>query len=211
MCCSFWLHSITSRWGRFTFPVGEENLFCLLPFPLGTLSPSHLPSFTIYTTLKIGGITLFRNVQNRSIVMNFCWCYKLDEWLVEEEHLMAFSVQWLPTWHSSLGTHADQRSFHSALGFLWASLGVPGMILGLGWRREEPRGSLFSAASLLPSFISPFPTHLTHSSSFVCNVLPRSALSLWPLPTMHSQDINAYIQSPTFCLKYRFLATRRSA
>lgn len=158
MCCSFWLHSITSRWGRLTFPVGEENLFCLLPFPLGTLSPSHLPSFTIYTTLKIGGITLFRNVQNRSIVMNFCWCYKLDEWVVEEGHLMAFSVQWLPTWHSSLGTHADQHSFHSALGFLWASLGVPGMLLGLGWRREEPkRVSLF--CSILTAFL-----HLTFSN-----------------------------------------------
>lgn len=72
--------------GGLTFSVGEEHLFCLLLFPPGTLSPSHFPSFLLYTTLKIGGITLFKNVQNGNMVMNSCCCYKLDEWLVEEGH-----------------------------------------------------------------------------------------------------------------------------
>ena len=46
---------------------------------------------------------------------------------------MALSVQWLALQQSSLGAHADQHCFHSALGFLWASLIVPGIFLGLGW------------------------------------------------------------------------------
>ena len=46
---------------------------------------------------------------------------------------MALSVQWLALQQSSLGAHADQHPFHSALGFLWASLIVPEIFLGLGW------------------------------------------------------------------------------
>lgn len=72
--------------GEIHIPVGEDHLFCLLPFPPGTLSPSYLPSFILYTTLKIGGITLFKNVQNRNSVMNSCCRYKLDGWLGEEGH-----------------------------------------------------------------------------------------------------------------------------
>lgn len=84
--------------GKLEFPVGKECLWCLLLFPSGSLLPSHLPSFILYTTCKIGAITLLKNVQNRSMVMNSCCCYKLDEWLMEEGH------EWQPQASDQLQT-----------------------------------------------------------------------------------------------------------
>lgn len=83
---------------------------------------------------------------------------------------MAISVQWLALRHSSLGTHADQHSIHSSLGFLWTPLVVPGMFLGLGWRgKGEKKPSLFPSSILTVFFqlTSPNPPSLTTLAVFL--------------------------------------------